>query len=304
MSAVEEKLAKLRRFNARIRSGDRGLDEESADLVQTEALEVPPSPEMLEHAVESESIVMRRQRPVLAIKANETQLVFLDEADSEIWKERLKRAKPHLDRAICSVGRINLEGSPLGWVGTGWLVADNILVTNRHVASEFAMRNGDGFTFRIGDDGQMRAAIDFLQEIDSSKTLIFKLLKPLHIEQAPGPDISFFEIEVTSGDSKLATPIDLALQPMQTENVATIGYPAYDSRIPEPDLMERIYGKIYNKKRLAPGGLTRVEEVRVLHNCTTLGGNSGSVVLDLDSGKALAKLDALVEYSQSFQVLQ
>jgi endonuclease G, mitochondrial len=286
MSAVEEKLAKLRRFNAGVRSKDKRLDEESAD-VGLEALEVPPSPEKLDQAVELESIILRRQRPVLAIKDNKTQLVFLDEADSEIWKERLTRAKAHLDKAIRSVGRINLKGSPLGWVGTGWLVADGILVTNRHVANEFAMRNGEGFAFKIGDEGPMSADADFLQEIDSSKTLIFKLVKPLHIEPAPGPDISFFEIEMTSGASKLATPIDLALQPVATENVATIGYPAYDSRIPDPDLMERIYGKIYNKKRLAPGGLTRVEETRVLHNCTTLGGNSGSVVLDLDSGKAL-----------------
>jgi endonuclease G len=97
----------------------------------------------------------------------------------------------------------------------------------------------------------------------------------------------FFEVEVVAGNAKLGKPIDLAKQLRQTENVATIGYPAYDSRIPEPDLMERIYGKTYNKKRLAPGAVTRVDRTSILHNCTTLGGNSGSVVLDLDSGKAL-----------------
>ena len=51
--------------------------------------------------------------------------------------------------------------------------------------------------------------------------------------------------------------------------------------------MENIFGRIYNKKRLAPGGVTRVEPTRILHNCTTLGGNSGSTVMDLDSGQAL-----------------
>src|SRR5258708_34659293 len=66
-----------------------------------------------------------------------------------------------------------------------------------------------------------------------------------------------------------------------------MGYPAYDSRIPEPNLMEDIFGKTYNKKRLAPGGITSVEEARLLHSCTTLGGNSGSAVLDLDTGEAL-----------------
>jgi endonuclease G, mitochondrial len=69
--------------------------------------------------------------------------------------------------------------------------------------------------------------------------------------------------------------------------IATIGYPSYDSRIPEPDLMERIYGKVYNKKRLAPGGVTRLDETLLWHNCTTLGACDGSVVLDLNSGRAL-----------------
>jgi endonuclease G len=32
-----------------------------------------------------------------------------------------------------------------------------------------------------------------------------------------------------------------------TQEIATIGYPAYDSRIPEPDLMERIYGKVLDR---------------------------------------------------------
>jgi endonuclease G len=33
--------------------------------------------------------------------------------------------------------------------------------------------------------------------------------------------------------------------------------------------------------------VTRVEETRIWHNCTTLGGNSGSVVFDLDKGNAI-----------------
>ena len=51
--------------------------------------------------------------------------------------------------------------------------------------------------------------------------------------------------------------------------------------------MKQIYGEIFDKKRLAPGAITDVDQDRVLHNCTTLGGNSGSVVVDLKSGEAL-----------------
>jgi endonuclease G len=288
MSEIEEKLARLRNFNALVHRDDPKLAEESADLggprAGLEGMQFARSPD---ESVGLESIILRRTRPVLAIKDNDTVIKFEDAADSEIWSARLTKAKPLLDSAIRAVGRIDLQGARLDWVGTGWLVAENILVTNRHVAREFAVRKGDGYIFQSGLNGPMSADIDFLQEIENPAQLIFKLIRPLHIEEEPGPDLSFFEVEVTSGNSKLAKPIDLATEIVATQNVATIGYPAYDSRIPEPDLMEGIYGKTYNKKRLAPGGITEVQPTLLLHTCTTLGGNSGSAVIDLDSGKAL-----------------
>ena len=288
MSEIEERLARLRNFNALVHRDDPKLAEESADLggprAGLEAMEVVRSPD---ESIGLESIVLRRTRPVLAIRDNDLVMNFVDQADSEIWQARLTKAKPLLDSAIRAVGRIDLQGARLDWVGTGWLVAENILVTNRHVAREFAARKGDGYTFQIGLNGPMSADIDFLQEIDNPAQLIFKLIRPLHIEDEPGPDMSFFEVEISSGNAKLAQPIDLATEIAATQNVATIGYPAYDSRIPEPDLMENIFGKTYNKKRLAPGGITEVQPTQLLHTCTTLGGNSGSAVIDLDSGKAL-----------------
>lgn len=284
--SLQKKFLLLRRYNDAVRNSDPKLAEEIRDRgagteAYTEAL--PKA----EHQIEIESIAMRRLRPVLAIKQNVTQLKFVDQADSEIWSSRLEKAASVLGTAIPAVGRVNLAGGQLDWVGTGWLVAEGIIVTNRHVAREFTVRNGDGLTFAMGLGDRVLASMDFLQEIDNSDALVFKLVKPLHIEEAPGPDLAFFEVEMVAGDNKLAKPIALAARIAESANVATIGYPAYDSRIPEPDLMERIYGKIYNKKRLAPGGVTRVEQTRIWHNCTTLGGNSGSVVFDLDSGSAI-----------------
>ena len=285
MDALEKRLARLRSFNAWVQGGDADLGEESADRGARALESMPAVP--IEDRVALESIVLRRTRPVLAIRDNVTRLEFVDPADSEIWKARLEGARPFLDKAIRAVGRVNLSGADLDWVGTGWLIADNTLVTNRHVASLFVARDGQGFTFSMGRNGRIVADIDFLQEIDNLDALTFRLVRPLHVEDAGGPDIAFFEVEVMSGDARLAAPIALATRPRVTNNAATIGYPAYDSRILEPELMEEIYGKIYNKKRLAPGGVTRVEELRLLHNCTTLGGNSGSAVIDLDTGEAL-----------------
>ncbi|MBV8186555.1 MAG: DNA/RNA non-specific endonuclease [Alphaproteobacteria bacterium] len=285
-SQLETRLARLRALNDLIHRSDPRLAEESRDRTPSLALESMSGPSSTVDQIGLESIILRRTRPVLAIRDNDTQLAFADAEDSAIWRDRLTKAKSFLDAAIRAVGRINLKGAPLDWVGTGWLVADNIIVTNRHVAAEFAARQGQGFDFKLGVAGKIDADIDFLQEVDSAKTLIFQLLRPLHIVDAPGADVAFFEVE-PRGDAKLAQPIALASAPIETQNVATIGYPAYDSRIPEPDLMEQIFDRIYNKKRLAPGGVTRVEDTQLLHTCTTLGGNSGSAVVDLDSGQAL-----------------
>ena len=297
MATPQEQLARLRRYNRSVRENDPKLAEEVRDRGFEAMVTEAASPEATEEMLGLESITMRTQRPVLAIRDNVTRLVFIDEADSKIWAERLTKARPLLDLAIPTVGRIDLTGAQLDWVGTGWLVAENVIVTNRHVAREFAELKGDGFAFKMGLREQMSAELDFLQEINNPKELIFKLVRPLHIEEPPGPDVAFFEIETVSGDVRLAKPIELATTIAATQEVATIGYPAYDSRIPEPDLMERIYGKVYNKKRLAPGSLTRLEEVLLWHNCTTLGGNSGSVVFDLNSGQALG-----LHFSGSFLV--
>ena len=59
--------------------------------------------------------------------------------------------------------------------------------------------------------------------------------------------------------------------------------------------MERIFEKVYGVKRLQPGmirGVTDLESIEyekicLLHDCSTLGGNSGSCVVDLDTNKII-----------------
>ncbi|NKJ71817.1 hypothetical protein GFL38_05855 [Rhizobium leguminosarum bv. viciae] len=299
MTDLETRLRRLRALNTTIGSQDQALAEERADLRpklaasaklavergQDEGTALKRDRNLLAE-ITKESIILRRERPVLAIRDNKAELVFKDQADSVIWKQRLTDAAPALDIAIRAAGRIELSGGEFDWVGTGWLVRDDVVVTNRHVAEEFAEHNGSGFVFKQGTDGPIKARVDFLEEVDNPSELVFRLLKPLYIEEAPGLDVAFFQVELVSGDAKLASPIPLAKNPGIAQGVAVIGYPAFDSRIPDVDLMEDLYGKIYNKKRLAPGAVTAVRDGKLLHNCTTLGGNSGSCVLDLASGEA------------------
>lgn len=275
-------LTRLKEANAAIRTRDPSLDNELIALNGYDGL----VPELQGDDFHTETIVLRTGRPVLAIQRDEAQLTF-DDADSVIWKSRLTAARRHLVHAAKAVGRIEVEGHSLSWLGTGWLIDDETIVTNRHVAAEFGRHGDTTFVFRQGLDGQpIRASIDFLEELDRTESLTFTLQEILHIEEPGGPDLAFLRVDQIGGDTP-PTPIRLAEESQPGDFVAVIGYPARDSRIPEIDLMDRIFGDVYDKKRLAPGQILEPLNGTLRHDCSTLGGNSGSVVLSLVSGDAV-----------------
>ncbi|WP_242929097.1 DNA/RNA non-specific endonuclease [Pontibacter vulgaris] len=235
-----------------------------------------------------ETIVLRVGRPVLSVYEGETILNF-KEAESEVWRNKLIAAQEQLNIAIQAVGRIEVENHPVGytWLGTGWLVEKDIVVTNRHVAELFGRSNGNGFVFRQGTDGNsIRASIDFLEEADNPRDFTFRLKRILHIAESHAPDVAFLQVEPVDG-KEMPSPITLSTRHIDgNPDVAVIGYPARDSRIPDQQLMIDIFGDVFDKKRLAPGQVISVGKT-LLHDCSTLGGNSGSVVFDLSSGEAL-----------------
>jgi endonuclease G, mitochondrial len=235
------------------------------------------------------NIVLRMGRPVLAIVGNAPRLDFKD-SESAVWRARLQASAPLLQRAAQAVGRIEVKGLPgFTFVGTGWLVDQNTVVTNRHVAQTFAQRSGVGFTFKQASRTRpMTADIDFLEETGRLAQLEFPIVEILHIEAEPGPDFALLRVQNRSGLHTLAPPIPLAASSAKPEQqVAVIGYPARDSRVPDAQLMQSIFGNVYDKKRLAPGQITKARKDLVFHDCSTLGGNSGSVVLDLATGQAV-----------------
>src|SRR5687767_3612216 len=98
--SARDTLARLRRFNQEVRDRDPDLAEESLEAAREEVSEARvPGAAAPDEAAE-ESIVMRKQRPVLAIRDHDAVLEFKDLGDSTIWKARLETAKPLLDDAI------------------------------------------------------------------------------------------------------------------------------------------------------------------------------------------------------------
>ena len=235
-----------------------------------------------------EAIVRFYGRPVLFIRNGQIAAPVL-----KYWQAKLAPCRDKLEGVIPSVGRIEVENHPrLPWVGTGWLVADDIVATNRHVAVEFGRRSGDGFEFRQNHTGRrMKARIDTLEEHDNGAEQEYRIREILHIEDEDGPDVAFLKVSRESdvGDP-LPGPIALsASDPTDSQVVGVVGYAASDARRNPGTAMPRIFERIYNVKRLHPGEVmsARDDKPYFTHDCSTLGGNSGSAVLDFVTGEAV-----------------
>ncbi|HWT02518.1 MAG TPA: DNA/RNA non-specific endonuclease [Pyrinomonadaceae bacterium] len=233
----------------------------------------------------SEAIILLFGRPVLLVKNNTFEVPPSDE-----WRTRLFPTKSKIERAIKSVGRIELMDHPsYDWVGTGWMVSENVVVTNRHVAMLFAERKGKKFSFSLNPEGNLiRSRIDFKEEYKQNAVFEAGFEKVLFIEELGGarPDMAVLQLEK---HRRLPPPIPLSTRKRASgDYVAVIGYPARDDRN-DFDAMVKVFGDIYEVKRLAPGTVTGFNDSEFIftHDCSTLGGNSGSVVIDVATGEAI-----------------
>ncbi|AKJ28184.1 DNA/RNA non-specific endonuclease [Caldimonas brevitalea] len=240
----------------------------------------------------SEAIVRAVARPVLMIENHKVTL-----PNSDVLSRRIGKFAPVFEPTLRSVGRVELVGHPaLEWVGTGWMVEEGIVVTNRHVASEFARRDatGKGYVFIRSQLGtEVLPRIDFHEEYRSVVAAEFRIERVLYIapHSETAPDVAFLKV-VPGETAGLPTPIepvaDLRKHLRERRFMAVVGYPARDSRS-DSRLMDRIFGDVYDVKRFSPGEVMTVHKDNWFfeHDATTLGGNSGSVILDLQTGKAL-----------------
>ncbi|MFF3455186.1 trypsin-like serine peptidase [Streptomyces sp. NPDC002730] len=192
--------------------------------------------------------------------------------------------------SIARVGRVEVFGhTSLDWLGTAFLVSPDVIMTNRHVAMEFARGNGAGWTFQQG----MSASVDMAEEYGALPTdsgPAYDIDEVLGIHQ--DVDMALLRVSSAVGGTALPTPLAVAADgpaDLPGRPVYCVGYPAYDGRRNEPESMRRIFMDIYNVKRLQPGTTTElVPEQNVMkHDCSTLGGNSGSPVFDLVDHRVL-----------------
>lgn len=209
------------------------------------------------------------------------------------WGDQLdaSAASGLLTDALTCVGRIDLPDSTQGFEGTGFLIHENLIVTNRHVLQAIARPNAQGgFNFKPG------VAIDFGHEFRARDSVSPRRLKqlvfcPAKVINDPIDhtklDLVLIELEpVAQASDRPRSVLAFDVAPdwaIPSQFVYIIGYPG-NPGLGEPlSLLEQLFQSTFGCKRLAPGEIETAHAAvfnwTLAHDASTLGGNSGSVLL-------------------------
>lgn len=162
---------------------------------------------------------------------------------------------------------------------------------------------GEG-EFIIKDDGYTVIEINFSS--DASDIHLNTRVSKVLFNSAQDEELDFAILEIE--------PLKVPLVPIQLSSMATpkkndmvlaIGYPASDKPEDDADAFEfakvllSIFKNKYSVKRASPGYITEplVHNKNLKHDCTTLGGSSGSVIIDLNTLQAVG-----IHYSGRYKV--
>jgi trypsin-like peptidase len=179
------------------------------------------------------------------------------------------------------IGRIDRAGPGPGGrtatVGTGLLLATRLLLTNHHVLLELS-RGTDEI-----EEGQ--AVVRFDWEDDS-----FTPVTPVPVVgvAARHATLDAVVLRLKSAPSGIAAPpADFDSTPLEPNaDVVVVGYPIDDSER-NPIFVRTIFAEKFGVLRAAPGQCTTRFESGFYHDCSTLGGNSGSPVFSMETGKVV-----------------
>ncbi|WZO98231.1 DNA/RNA non-specific endonuclease [Isosphaeraceae bacterium EP7] len=243
-----------------------------------------------------EAIVLLKERPVVLVRRT------VGTAVSKVDYDKLPDPWTHLNSGapkkrvlglLPSIGRIEVPNLPqYPFAGTGFVVGPDLVLTNKHVAKLFAEGLGNrGLIYRPGD-----AAISFRREIDTPEGTDEDYARVREVVMIhPYWDMAVLRMEGLPAAAKPLTLSVDAPEALTNREVVVIGYPAQDRRN-DLDVQNRIFNRVFDVKRLQPGRLRERQKVQsfgnlvnaLTHDSSTLGGNSGSAVIDLVTGQVVA----------------
>jgi glutamyl endopeptidase len=224
--------------------------------------------------------------------------------------QRLKTAHDSVIRRIRGVGRI--DTCDRGHVGTGWFVAENVLLTNRHVAGALCGLDphGDPAWLRKlpaaviatnalwDEDPSQRAVWDPAEAPGAASTAIGTITRIRAVHALL--DMALVDVTGVANSKDLVLRMHAAAPAsLVRHDVYLAGYPGVTPPYGvSPQVAKLLFGDATSSglKRISPGQLVELVEdlpiaankPRETHDGSTLGGSSGSPVIDFDNHRVVA----------------
>ncbi len=261
------------------------------EKINREGVDVPLS---RDEEASYESIVLLADRPALLVQHDRCAPA------ADPWAQLLSDGDAAISARVPKVGRIEVRiGNTVRQVATGFVVGDGLVMTNRHVVQDIAFRDDPSGKHPTDDKPvkwkirqNLHPQINFKAEHQvSDDSRIFPFLQePVYTH--PRLDLGLLRIaKQSSGNPPVPAPAPIPLSGTEPEaaqamSLYVVGYPASDSEgaIPKT-VLDAIFGGIFEVKRLSPGELAGSLDERgfFVHDGSTLGGSSGSCVIDLNT---------------------
>jgi S1-C subfamily serine protease len=191
------------------------------------------------------------------------------------WREFRDSVKPFMS----AVGRIDSFGPSLSaaaTVGTGFLVQAGVLVTNKHVLNDLSRAQG------VLEPGQ--AVVRFRFEADSfDENVPKRIMAVAAVHQTVDAVLLRVEDALLPADNPYPK-LDACRE--DERDVAVAGYPAEKSDR-NPLFIRSAFGDNLGVLRAAPGRVSESSPAGFAHDCSTLGGNSGSPVFRVATAEVI-----------------
>lgn len=258
---------------------------------------------------ELEALVRLTGRPALRVRGND---VDLKDPEAAAWADTLFLMKTDLtlQQRLARIGRIDVDGIH---VGTGFLIGNGVLLTNRHVLQAFAApvpqrNNAQGWVML-----STAVTIDFADEPSSlSAGSRFRITDVIGAgaQQIPDNRLDFtcldaalLQVESSNGINNLPTPMSLVRDPSKADarsDVFLAGYPGRPAVLPRTaageidtqiaSRLNELFKADYGTKYLSPGAIIQAvgglpgdsPQHVFTHDATTLGGCSGSPLINFN----------------------
>lgn len=231
-----------------------------------------------------EAIIIPDKRPAMPLRGGTYT------ARHKLWLHlNDETVKARLTGAARAIGRIEVPGSKYPYGGTGFVVGPGLVMTNRHVAEIFITGVGARWLAPVAG---VTPGYSSAFAPDNAESEPLKVTGVIMVH--PYWDMALLKVEGLPPDVEALTLCGADVTGFERSEIAVIGYPGFDPRN-DIDVQRTVYDNRFGIKQLQPGHLRERWDTEsysrivsaATHDCSTLGGTSGSALIHIATGKVL-----------------